>query len=36
MLVKYHSKLVVFIKHDADIISNHKSKDYKIKLLKGQ
>ena len=33
---KYHLEIKVFIKQDANILLNHRSKDYKIELLKNK
>ena len=34
MLIKYYLKIKVFIKQDANILSNYRPENYKIKLLK--
>ena len=33
---KYHSEIKIFIKQDTNILSNHRLKNHKIKLLKGK
>ena len=36
MLKEYYLEIGVFIKQDANILSNHRLKDHEIKLLKGK
>ena len=33
---EYHLEIKVFIKQDANILPNHRPKDYKIELIKGK